>query len=208
MTDDIKLLVTDFDGTLVDTFQANYHAYHEAFTQAGLLGLSVENYRRCFGLRFDKFMSAMGVNDKHTASMIRELKKILYPNFFHLLQVNQPLANLIATFHKIGGKTAIASTARRENLENALHYTGLSSLFDLILAGEQVTNGKPNPEIYKKVMKHFGISPKQTLIFEDSETGLLMLDYTSLHALELAALQRMEERLKRLEEILYGRNAD
>ena len=38
MTDykEIRLLVTDFDGTLVDTFQANYHAYCDAFAQVGL----------------------------------------------------------------------------------------------------------------------------------------------------------------------------
>ena len=44
---EIKLLITDFDGTLVNTFQANYHAYHEAFGQCGMT-LTEEQYRALF----------------------------------------------------------------------------------------------------------------------------------------------------------------
>lgn len=51
---EIKLLITDFDGTLVDTFQANFMAYKKAFNQVGL-ALSEIEYRQCFGFRFDKF---------------------------------------------------------------------------------------------------------------------------------------------------------
>lgn len=184
ITDNIKLLVTDFDGTLVNTFQANLLAYQEAFGQVGL-ELTAEQYRRCFGLRFDKFMLAMGINDPSTSSKIRELKKQVYPRFFEHLQINQPLASLIATFHRQGGKTAIASTARRENLENALVHTSLANLFDLILAGEQVRNGKPDPEIYNTVMQHFGVSPAETLIFEDSDTGLLAAERSGAHFIKI-----------------------
>ena len=51
----IKAVITDFDGTLVDTFKANLHAYQEAFDEVGLI-LTEEQYRECFGFRFEKFM--------------------------------------------------------------------------------------------------------------------------------------------------------
>ena len=69
MTDykEIRLLVTDFDGTLVDTFQANFHAYCDAFAQVGLT-LSQEDYRQCYGLRFDGFMDKMGIASAYVPS--------------------------------------------------------------------------------------------------------------------------------------------
>ena len=48
---EIKLLIVDFDGTLVDTFRANFMAYQEAFNQVGL-ALKEVDYRHCFGFRF------------------------------------------------------------------------------------------------------------------------------------------------------------
>lgn len=167
----IKLIITDFDGTLVDTFQANLKAYQEAFSEAGL-SLSEEQYRQCFGFRFERFMQAMGVVDDQNAQKIRQIKGDVYPKYFEVLKVNEPLLNFIRLFRAHGVKTAVASTARRKNLINALTHIGAVNDFDMILAGEDVINGKPNPEIYNTVMEHFGASPTETLIFEDSQVGI------------------------------------
>lgn len=55
---------------------------------------------------------------------------------------------------------------------NALNYIGVTDSFDLILAGEDVINGKPNPEIYLNVLSFFNMKPEEALIFEDSEIGM------------------------------------
>lgn len=166
----IKLLITDFDGTLVDTFEANYRAYCNAFAQVGL-ELSKSKYQECFGLRFDRFMDAMGIEDVNTRALIKELKGDCYPKYFDLLKVNYTLLSLLRIFKTSGGKTAIASTAREKNLRNALRNIGAEDDFDLILAGEDVTNGKPNPEIYNTVLKRVGCLPQEALVFEDSQVG-------------------------------------
>lgn len=57
----IKAIITDFDGTLVDTFEANLRAYQEAFYQVGIT-LMAEKYRECFGYRFDPLHAGYGSN--------------------------------------------------------------------------------------------------------------------------------------------------
>lgn len=166
----IRLLITDFDGTLVDTFEANYLAYKEAFRDCHLF-LTREQYRRCFGLRFDRFMEEMGVSDPKLREAIRESKGRYYPNNFDKLRVNRPLLNFIRAFRRSGGLTAVASTARQKNLLNALRHIGAVEDFDLILAGEDVRNGKPDPEIYRTVINRLGVKPEEALIFEDSAVG-------------------------------------
>lgn len=167
----IKAIITDFDGTLVDTFEANLHAYQKAFAEVGL-NLTTEKYRQCFGYRFERFMTAMAIYDENTSNNIREAKKEYYPHFFKYLKPNTALIELITSFHAMGGKTAIASTARKENLMNVVNYLGIGDRFDLIFAGIDVKQGKPSPEIYLKSMEALGVKPDEVLIFEDSEVGI------------------------------------
>ena len=181
---EIKLLITDFDGTLVNTFKANYHAYREAFDAVGL-SLSEEQYRKCYGLRFDGFMDAMGIDDKETCKRIRSLKGNCYPNYFNLLEVNDSLLEFIRMFRKSGGKTAVASTARGKNLTNALNHIGAVGDFDLILAGEDVVEGKPSQEIYNTVMNRMDMTPDETLIFEDSTVGLKAAMASGAHYIKI-----------------------
>lgn len=169
---EIKLLICDFDGTLVDTFQANYHAYKKAFTMNGIEDLTEDFYRICFGLRFEAFMEKAGISDNNIRSKIKNDKMELYPLFFNLLKPNETLITFIKTFKKAGGKTAIASTARKKNLMNVLEYLQINNIFDLILSGKDVSKGKPDPEIYNKVLELTGINASNALVFEDSEVGI------------------------------------
>lgn len=167
----IKALITDFDGTLVDTFQANLLAYEKSFKEVGRK-LTEEAYRKFYGLRFDEFMSQYGIGSSDERAVIRQAKLEYYPKCFEHLRVNGTLVEIIHTFHALGGKTAIASTARKENLHNALNSLNLAGLFDVILTGEDVKSGKPDPEIYTKTMDLLKVTPAEVLIFEDSEVGI------------------------------------
>lgn len=167
----IKAIITDFDGTLVDTFEANLRAYQEALSYY-CFSLTEEKYRDCFGLRFDAFMSRLGIFDSELSLRIRDKKANCYPKYFQYLRINSNLINIIKTFRFYGIKVAIASTARKTNLTNVLNYLKISDLFDVIIAGQDVGKGKPNPEIYNYTMNKIFVSPEDCLIFEDSDIGV------------------------------------
>lgn len=167
----IKAIICDFDGTLADTFAANYKAYQEAFEEQGLT-LTEEAYRAAFGLRYDDFMRRMNIRDSQIAHAIRERKKELYPQCFHLLRPNKRLLDFVRSMHNSGVKTAIASTARKENLQNVVAYLDIAKDFNLIQSGNDVRHGKPDPEIYVRVMESLRVRPEDTLIFEDTEIGI------------------------------------
>ena len=167
----IRAIITDFDGTLVDTFEANLRAYQKAYQSVGL-DITAEKYRECFGYRFERLMSATGVFDENKANAIKETKEQIYPTFFQYLTPNKALIELITSFHAMGGKTAIASTARKENLMNVVNYLNLAPMFDLIYTGVDVKQGKPSPEIYLKTMEALDVKPGEVLRFEDSPVGI------------------------------------
>ena len=167
----IKAIITDFDGTLVDTYKANFCAYRESFRILNVPFLE-SDYKRFFGLRFDDFMKGMNITDVAVINKIKELKREIYPNFFSEMRLNLALFELMNTCRTRGNKIAIASTARKENLLNVLRYFDMTNSFDLIFAGDDVKYGKPNPEIYVKTMSLLKVHPNETLIFEDSIVGV------------------------------------
>lgn len=171
----IKAIITDFDGTLVDTFEANYEAYMLAFKRYYYeigYGLTKEQYRACFGLRFDAFMDYMKVQDQTLRAKIKREKARVYPMCFSSLNPNTTLIDFIRKAKSTGVKTAIASTAQRNNLMNVLNHLKIEELFDQIIAGDAVKVGKPSPEIYLTSMQMLNARPEETLIFEDSEVGI------------------------------------
>ena len=166
----IRAIITDFDGTLVNTFMANYLAYYSACKHYGY-NLTKEQYKEWYGLRYDDLCKKIGISSEHK-SAIKELKKKIYPSFFEYLTINQNILTFIKASKLIYGiKTCIASTASRENLYNVLRYFNLEEYFDIIITGENVDHGKPNPEVYLKALSLLDCEPDEALVFEDSEVG-------------------------------------
>lgn len=168
---EIKVIISDFDGTLVDTFTANFKAYQKAFGDLGFV-LNEEDYNKCYGFRFEEFMKQMGILDGVISNRIKELKAQYYPTFFNEVKVNTLLLEIIQEFRQNGGKTAIASTASKKNLWNLLTYLRIDNYFDYIVTGEDVTQGKPSPEVYNKVLQVSGVCSKEAIVFEDSVIGI------------------------------------
>jgi HAD superfamily hydrolase (TIGR01509 family) len=67
---------------------------------------------------------------------------------------------------------AVATSSRRSYVERLLARHGLADRFDFILASEDVTRGKPDPEIYCLAAQRFGVPVSEMLVLEDSPAGL------------------------------------
>lgn len=67
---------------------------------------------------------------------------------------------------------AVATSTTRDITVRKLEITGLTSHFDTIVAGDEVTTGKPNPEIFLKAASLLGASPEKVFVLEDSLNGI------------------------------------
>lgn len=87
---------------------------------------------------------------------------------------------LILRLKRLGFTLVLATMTTQVQLDiyskknkKMLEQIDISQVFDLITRKEDVKNKKPDPEIYNKIMQHYGVSPDECLIFEDSYTGVL-----------------------------------
>ena len=110
--------------------------------------------------------------DKATLERIKIIKAQNYQKNLNLVRSNSALISLIKSC-KGRYKTALVTTASKQNVTNLLAFFSIDeSLFDVIIRGEDVRRGKPDPECYIKAVKELGVKPKECCIFEDSQPGI------------------------------------
>ena len=168
----IKLLILDFDGTLASTIDAHTKAYLLALEEAGI-ALDEQEYRgKYFGVRCSEFLQAIGVSDAEEIDRIRRRKIEIYPTLLESIRLNEPLWNFAQDFRRRGGKVWIVSTGQIDNISNAMRHLGIEGMVDGILTSCDVVEPKPSPEAFLKAMAIEGVTPAETLIFEDSPVGI------------------------------------
>lgn len=107
----IRLILLDFDGTLVDTRRANARAYVETLREVGYAMTEEEYAARHFGVRCPEFLRSIGIDDPAEIDRLRRRKIELYPRYFDLVALNRPLWEFCQQFRKQGGRVWIVSTA-------------------------------------------------------------------------------------------------
>ncbi|MCM1151707.1 MAG: HAD family phosphatase [Alistipes sp.] len=183
MNSPIRLILLDFDGTLVDTRRANTAAYVAALAEAGYPLTEEEYAARYFGMRCDEFLSTYGIADPAERERLRLRKIELYPSFFSSVRLNRPLWEFCRQFREQGGRVWIVSTGSRANILHVMRHLGIggpdtpeelcpAGRVDGLLAGPDIARSKPHPDCFLEAMRREGVAPCQTLIFEDSPVGL------------------------------------
>ena len=168
----VAAYIFDLDGTLFDSTEANIKSYSQAFKECGLQ-LPEEKYRQLFGLRYSEMIEQIAPHiSEQTRTEIKRLKQQHYQENLDLVRPNEGLLALLASARE-NVKTALVTTASKQNVFNLLaHFSVDTNLFDIIITGEDVQNGKPDPECYLKAINILQLQPTECCIFEDSEVGV------------------------------------
>ena len=111
-----------------------------------------------------------GRPDVQPAEVARR-KRALYPGYFHLLRLNQPLIDLIRLLHGPVA-TGLVTTASGVAVEGIMQHFDLAGLFDVIVTGDDVQRAKPAPDGYILAARMLSALPGECLVIEDSETGM------------------------------------
>jgi mannitol-1-/sugar-/sorbitol-6-phosphatase len=163
----------DLDGTLVDSEPVHRAAWKSFFDSRGWR-VSEDTYTSHFmGRRgADAFRSVDGPwRDEDPEELLAEV-------LTHLATVTiEPdavpgAAELVRGVHASGVPIAVVTSARRSWVDVALEYVGVADLVRVVITGEDVTAGKPDPEGYLTACDRLGVEPAAVAAFEDSVSGV------------------------------------
>jgi len=164
----------DLDGTLVDSEQYHWLTWRDTMAVEGV-PLTHPQFLLTFGLRNDAIIPQWipgATSDR--IEQIASAKEQLYRRLVRegglapLPGVEQWTQRLAAE----GWRQAIASSAPRENVDAVLAVTGLGSVFQAIVSAEDVTLGKPDPQVFLTAAARLGSAPAQCIVVEDAPAGV------------------------------------
>jgi beta-phosphoglucomutase len=168
-------VIWDMDGTLIDSTEYHWRSWHDALA-AENFELSYEQFQELYGQRniaivraylgddipLDEIERISTTKENHYRTMVHEQGIELLPGVQHWLD----------TLHRQGWKQAIATSAPRGNLDTIIDVLGIRDYFAALVDGEEVEDGKPNPQPFLLAARRLNIAPERCIVVEDSSSGI------------------------------------
>jgi HAD superfamily hydrolase (TIGR01509 family) len=174
-----KLVIFDLDGVLVEAKEIHFDALNSSLKNLDeKYVISWEEHLRCYdGLKTYDKLKLLSLSkglplDKDVQEKIFADKQIFTSKALNNLQINETLIDILSKLKEQNFNIACCSNSVKNTVDLVLRKLGIDNFFDLKLSNENVKFAKPHPEIYWKAMSYFGALPEETLIIEDSPTGL------------------------------------
>lgn len=173
-----RCVIFDMDGVIIDSEPIHFACEKEIF---GLLGIDVsdEEHNSFVGSTDDIMWTRIA--NKHGLSLenipgIKQIKKTLYLEYLKQKINIEPIPHipeLIKRLHKNNFLLVLASSSPHEQINYILETIGIKQFFHSIISGDDVSEGKPNPEIFLQAAKSVGVDPGSCVVIEDSYNGII-----------------------------------
>jgi HAD superfamily hydrolase (TIGR01509 family) len=167
-------LIFDMDGVIIDSNPAHRESW-TAYNRSFGLETTEAMHGRMYGKRNDQIIRDFYGSDLPMDEVMRRGadKEKLYRRMVSgkLDQMLVPgIREFLVEFD--GVPMAVASNAEPDNVDFLLDEAGLRRFFRVVVHGHQVSYPKPDPEIYLLASGLLGVPPEDTIVFEDSYTGV------------------------------------
>lgn len=174
-----KAVIFDMDGLMIDSERVTFEEYCLKLKQLNY-DFNETIYRRCLG-KNKQGVYQVFIDHYGEEFPIDDIWDEVHVSLDNRLQQEVPLKKGIIellTFLKENGyKTIVATSSSRNRADMILKTANLHHYFDDTICGDEVTCGKPDPEIFLTACKKLGVEPNEALVLEDSEAGI-----TAAHA--------------------------
>jgi HAD superfamily hydrolase (TIGR01509 family) len=184
---DASVAIFDHDGVLVDSLEFHKQAWLELGNKTGLRFTS-EFIQETFGMTnpsiFRRLLGdAISVDE---IARYSDLKEVCYREVARgRIRLMAGVREVLDALSARGVKLAIGSSGPRANLELTVTECGLDGRFAAITSIEDITRGKPDPQVFLVAAAKAGVDPARSVVFEDAPVGIQAAKAAGMYAVGL-----------------------
>lgn len=172
----MKAAIFDMDGVIVHTNLHHKRAWRDYYERNGKTLTDADFLEHISGKHNDAILAhlfAGQVLEPGRAKQLADEKEALFREIYQPDIIALPgLIAFLKALKEAGIRTAVGTSAPVENLDFVVDALNLRPYFDALLNESMVTRPKPDPEIYRQAMAALGVTPADSIVFEDSMTGI------------------------------------
>ena len=171
----IKAIIFDMDGLMIDSERVTFECYQEILKGMNLT-MDEEFYKTLLGKPlkgiYQRFYDVYG-NDFPIEDVIKDVHSLMAKRFeTEGVPIKTGLKSLLEYLKENNYKTIVATSSNRERVDTILSQAQITDYFDDSICGDEVTKGKPNPEVFLKSCQKLGVNVDEAIVLEDSEAGI------------------------------------
>lgn len=171
----VDAVIFDMDGLMLDTERLHLDHFRKAADDFGYpdleavymqsVGLNSRDTERLFAHHFGESFPYADIRNRWREYAEDHVNRFGVPH-------KSGLTALLKTIQDRGLPKAVATSTKRDMAVALLKKVDLLQHFDAIVGGDEVSKGKPNPEIFLKAAERLNIHPARCVVFEDSPAGI------------------------------------
>ncbi len=174
MSDRQLAVIFDMDGVLVDSYQAHFESWLALARECGF-EFAEHQFAVTFGQTSRDIIASLW-DDPPPSDRIAEMaerKEALYREIIARdFPVMAGAPELVRSLQVAGFKLALGSSGPPANVAVAIEGLGLGECFSVIVTGDEVTRGKPDPQVFLVAAEKLGVAPGNCAVIEDAPAGI------------------------------------
>ena len=165
----IKAVLFDIDGTLVDSNALHVTAWDQVFRDAGY-DIDRQALHDQIGKGGDKYVPALlpDLGEDEQERLAQAHKRLFKERYIRKVSAFPGARDLLAKVRDSGRKVVLATSASGEELEAHVETIGAGDLIDGSTSKDEVKDSKPSPDIFEAALKEAGVSAPEAIVVGDT----------------------------------------
>ena len=192
----LKAIIFDLDGTLVDSLPYHHESWRIFFKKNNIeendFDEIYKNYKG--GGTLELMTSVFGdIYTKDELEKMSDDKEVIFRDIYRskIFPING-LRKFLDSLKKNNILLSIGSNAIRKNVLMTIKELGITNYFSSIICGDEVSKGKPDPEMYIETLSNLKVNKNECIIFEDSIEGVTAAKNANIKAIGVTSSQSSE----------------
>ena len=190
-------IIFDFDGVIIDSESIRYKTYKELFLKEYSVELPDKDVIFVGRTPRENMVYFLEMyNLKGNVNELMDKRKELLNNIFSKKENIKPIPGLFGLLKQLQSneiKLAIASSSSEEYVTPILKYLNLADTFDVVVTGNMVTKGKPDPEIFIKAVDMLNEKRENCVVIEDAISWIVAAKAAGIKVIAITSFFSREE---------------